>query len=73
MWLNIICKIRLKTILLDKMVIKVILQLLYPNQEGNKKYFFNVRYMAVCARGEKPAIFIFDTMNHKRKKTLLGD
>jgi hypothetical protein len=28
------------------------------------------RFLAVAARGEKPAIFIFDTMSHKRKKTV---
>jgi hypothetical protein len=27
------------------------------------------RFIAVSAKGDKPAIFIYDTMNHKRKKT----
>lgn len=37
---------------------------------GNK---LNIRYLAVTAKGEKPAIFVFDTTSNKRKKTLLGD
>jgi|LakMenEpi03Aug12_release.lakeMendotaPanAssembly.Ray.scaffolds.fasta_scaffold3145496_1 hypothetical protein len=42
----------------------------FLSQEGNSK---TCRYLAVSAIGEKAAIFIFDTMSHKRKKTLLGD
>lgn len=38
------------------------------NYKQNKFFFF--RYLAVGAKGDKPAIFIFDTMTQKKKRNL---